>query len=145
MKYRNTLNEIMNSLKKEVPIIEDGDILETFSTIYPDYSIKRKEKNVIIEGTEMTVPLAASQSAKDMMKKDGSTLLKIYKDVNRGDILKVKKIEGNKITVENSSLKEEFRKDFVIDKFDIMKKNFVVIQRRSADLTESLKNIGFAD
>lgn len=142
MKYESTLNGILSNLRREVPIIEEGDLIETEKTIYPDFSIDRAKKNVVLDGLEMTRPLAASQSAKEMMRKDGSSLLKIYKDVGRGDILKVKSVKGNSITVENLSINEEYRWDFTIDKLDVLKRDFIVVKRVSAGLSESLKNIG---
>ena len=122
MQYKQTLNNILSRMSEEVPIIKDGDILETFKTLYPNLDEKRR--NIIIEGMEMTRPLACSQNAKSMMREDGSSLLQIFTDLNRGDILKVKSIDGNKILVTNLSIREEYRIDFEIDKLDVLKKNF---------------------
>lgn len=142
MKYEKTLNGILSKLKDEVPIVQEGDIIETFKTVYPSCDVPRERKNIVIESVEMTKPLAASKSAKEMMKKDGSSLVNIYKDLNRGDILRVKCIDGNSVKVENISLYEKYEEDFIIDKIDILKKNFIVIQRRSSELNESLKVLG---
>ena len=141
MQYEKTLNKILEKISKEIPIAEPGDILETQKTIYPKSSIPREEKNIIINSTEVTPPLACSKEWKNLMLKEKTILCQIYKDFNRGDILKVKNINGSKVIVENLSIEEEFRKDFEIDKIEIIKKNFNVIKRKSIELIKSLEKI----
>ena len=77
-----------------------------------------------------------------MMLKDKSIICEIFRDFERGDILKVKRINKNDVFVENISIEEEFRKEFCIDKTDIIKKNFNVIRRKSIDLLKSLEKLG---
>lgn len=142
MEYEKTLRKILKRLSKEIPIVEDGDLLETFKTIFPEASIKREDKNIIVEGIEMTAPLACNKEWKAMMLKDKSIICEIFRDFERGDILKVKRIDKNDVFVENISIEEEFRKEFCIDKTDIIKKNFNVIRRKSIDLLKSLEKLG---
>jgi hypothetical protein len=123
-----------------MPIVKIGDYLETMVTLYPT-TPDRAEKNIVLEGTVMTQPLATSVAAKTMMKKDSSPLLTIYKDTKRGDILKVKSVDGNKIVCENLSVKQEWNKPAIIDKYDIMRGDFKLVQRISAGLLESLELI----
>ena len=141
MKSKNTICEILNRLEKQLPIIEAGDIIETLRTEYPKSSEKRERKNIILEGVEMTAPFATSRESKEMLKKDKSKLVQIYKDLERGDILSVKAVNDNKIVVENLSIKEEFRKDFEIEKLDVIKGRFNVVKRKSIDLIKTLEKL----
>lgn len=142
MQYEKTLNKIMQRLSKEVPIVEIGDIFETEETLFPEASVPREEKNIIINSTEMTPPLACNKEWKIFMLKDESVLCEIYREFDRGDILKVKRIESNKVFVENLSIEEEFRKEFSIDKVDIIKKKFNLVKRKSIGLLKSLEKLG---
>lgn len=141
MKSKNTICEILNRLEKQLPIIEEGDIIETLRTEYPKPDEKRERKNIILEGVEMTPPFATSRESKEMLKKDKSKLVQIYKDLERGDILLVKTVKDNKIIVENLSIKEEFRKNFEIEKLDVIKGRFNVIKRKSIDLIKTLEKL----
>lgn len=141
MQYEKTINKILSRLSNDILIIEEGDILETQKTIFPKYSQKREEKNIIIDSTEVTPPLACSKEWKKLMLKEKAMLCQIYKDFERGDILKVRRLEGSKIIVENLSIDEEFRKEFEIDRTEIFKKNFNLIKRRSIDLVKSLEKL----
>ena len=141
MKSKNTICEILNRLEKQLPIIEEGDIIETLRTEYPKPEEKRERKNIILEGVEMTPPFATSRESKEMLKKDKSKLVQIYKDLERGDILLVKTVKDNKIIVENLSIKKEFRKNFEIEKLDVIKGRFNVIKRKSIDLIKTLEKL----
>lgn len=141
MKNRNTINEILARLSKEIPIATSNDIVETTRTKYPSYEIPKRDKNIIIEGVEMTLPLCTSQETKCMLLRDKSPLLEIYKDLDRGDILLIKETSDNDLTVENLSIKEEYRRPFKIEKLDIVKGNFNVIRRRSIDLVKTLEKL----
>ena len=142
MQYEKTINRILNRLSKEIPIAEVGDILETQKTIFPNANLLREEKNIIINSVEVTAPLACSKEWKNLMLKEKALLCQIYRDFDRGDILKVKKVEKNYVIVENISIEEEFRRDFKIDKIEIAKKNFNLIRRKSIELIRSLEKIG---
>lgn len=142
MQYEKTINKILQRLSKEIPIAEEGDILETQRTLFPDSSTPREDKNIIINSTEVTPPLACSKEWKNMLIKENASLCQIYREFNRGDILKVKRIEGSKVIVENLSIEEEFRKEFAIDKIEIAKKNFNLIRRKSIELIRSLEILG---
>lgn len=141
MQYEKTINAILQKLSKEIPIAEIGDILETHRTLYPSPSESREDKNIIINCTEITPPLACSKEWKKAMLKDRAILCEIYRDFDRGDILKIKKINGNKVVVENISIEKEFRREFEIDKMEIVKKNFSLIRRKSVELLRSLEKL----
>ena len=89
----------------------------------------------------MTQPLATSQSAKQMMTKDGSLMSEIYLDITKGDLLRVVEIKGSNIICENISMKEEYRREVVISKVDILMKDFNVVERVSASLKPVLERL----
>ena len=142
MQYEKTINKILQRLSKELPIAEEGDLLETQKTLYPAANLLREDKNIIINSMEITPPLACSKEWKKLLEKEKAPLCQIYKDFTRGDILKVKKIEDGYLIVENLSIDEEFKKDFKIDKIEIAKKNFSLIRRKSIEIIRILENIG---
>lgn len=141
MDKRNSISKILNRLENQMPLAEAGDLIETSKTFYPSYKTLKETKNVIIDGVEMTAPLAASRETKVMLKKDKSPLLKIYKDINRGDLLYIIEASDNKIIVENLSVEEEFRKPFEIEKLEIVKGNFNIVKRKSIDLLKTLNQL----
>ena len=141
MQYEKTINQILQRLSKELPIAEVGDLLETQKTIYPLGSLPREEKNIVIESMEVTPPLACSKEWKKLLEKEKAPLRQIYKDLTRGDILRVKAIEDGYLIVENLSIDNEFRKDFRIGKIEIAKKNFSFIRRKSIEIIRVLENI----
>lgn len=141
MQYEKTINQILQRLSKELPIAEVGDLLETQKTIYPLGSLPREEKNIVIESMEVTPPLACSKEWKKLLEKEKAPLRQIYKDLTRGDILRVKAIDDGYLIVENLSIDNEFRKDFRIGKIEIAKKNFSLIRRKSIEIIRVLENI----
>ncbi|MDR0675585.1 MAG: hypothetical protein LBF97_00895 [Elusimicrobiota bacterium] len=139
MEYIKTVNSILSKLTQQLPIVQKGDILETFKTVY--HNKNNKIKNIIIEDVEMSVPISTSRAAKNLMKKDGSLLASIYNDMNSGDILKVVNINGTKLYCKNLSIKEEYRQEIVIDKLDILQENYKIIERQSKRLKTSLEKL----
>ena len=145
MQYEKTINKILQRLSKELPIAEVGDLLETQKTLYPLGSLPREDKNIIIDSMEVTPPLACSQEWKKLLLKEKAPLCQIYKDMTRGDILRVKRIDKYGLIVENLSIDDEFRKEFKIDKMEIAKKNFSLIRRKSIEIARTLEKIGESD
>jgi hypothetical protein len=145
MQYEKTINKILQRLSKELPIAEVGDLLETQKTLYPLGSLPREDKNIIIDSMEVTPPLACSQEWKKLLLKEKAPLCQIYKDMTRGDILRVKRIDKCGLIVENLSIDDEFRKEFKIDKMEIAKKNFSLIRRKSIEIARTLEKIGESD
>ena len=145
MQYEKTINKILQRLSKELPIAEVGDLLETQKTLYPLGSLPREDKNIIIDSMEVTPPLACSQEWKKLLLKEKAPLCQIYKDMTRGDILRVKRIDKCGLIVENLSIDDEFRKEFKIDKVEIAKKNFSLIRRKSIEIARTLEKIGESD
>lgn len=136
MKYEKTINDILKKINSEIEIVSPGDMLETCKTQFI-----LKKNNYVIDGITMTIPSACSQQWKKILIKEKSPLLKAYKDITRGDVLVVEKIEKNKVYVKNISLKDEYSNPFVIDKLQILKKEFNVIKRRSLELSRTIDKL----
>ena len=91
MEYHKTINEILKLLDTQIEIVKVGDLLETYKT---QFIIKKN--NYVIKGIKMTVPTASSKQYKNFLIKEKSPLLEVFKDLGRGDVLVVQKIEKNK-------------------------------------------------
>lgn len=141
MDKRNTIARILNELENQLPLVEDGDFIETIKTFYPAASILPEDKNIVVNSEMMTAPFAASRETKKLLEKDKSPLLEIYREMDRGDILVVKSTQANNVIVENLSVEEEFRREFRIEKLDVIKGNFNVIKRKSVDLARTLDRL----
>ena len=138
MEYKNTINNILKRLENGFELAKKEDIIESFETLF---FTKEASNFININGSKISVPLAASRGTKKMLLEEDSPILKVYKDISRGDILLIKETVGNKLLVENLSLKEEYRKDFYIDKIDILTKKFNVVKRKTVDLINALNNL----
>lgn len=138
MEYKNTINNILKRLEKDFEIVRKDDIAETFETLFLTKDFSNK---ILVEDREISIPLAASKETKKMLLDEKSPILKIYKDFERGDILLVKEAEDNKLLVENLSIKEEYRKDFYIEKVDILTKKFNVVKRKTINLINVLESL----
>ena len=139
-----TLEKLLNEMSENIPIIKDGDIFETIKTLYPNHNIPKNEKNIMIEGVEMTYPIATSKKTKKVFIKEKSPLLEMFNELTRGDLLKVVSISKNKIICENISVKKEIQGNnikniIVIDKLDILRGDYKLVQRGRTKLTNLLK------
>jgi len=140
-----TLKNLLKEMSENIPIIKEGDIIETIKTLYPSSNISKKEKNIIIEGIEMTKPLATSKRTKKVFIKEKSPLLEIFNELTRGDLLKVEKIIDNKIFCENISIKENVMNNIintklVINKLDILRGDYKLVQRGKSKIINLLKD-----
>ena len=140
-----TLKNLLKEMSENIPIIKEGDIIETIKTLYPSSNISKKEKNIIIEGIEMTKPLATSKGTKKVFIKEKSPLLEIFNELTRGDLLKVEKIIDNKIFCENISIKENVMNNIintklVINKLDILRGDYKLVQRGKSKIINLLKD-----
>ena len=134
-----TLEKLLKEMSNNIPLIKEGDIIETIKTVYPSADTPKTKKNIVIEGIEMTVPVASSKKTKKMLIKEESLLLKIFNETTRGDLLKVITITKNKIYCENLSIKKELVDNcFVIDKIDILRGDYKLIQRGAGKITNLL-------
>ena len=48
MDSRNSISKILNRLENEMPMVEEGDRIETIKTIYPSLKIPKKERCLIL-------------------------------------------------------------------------------------------------
>lgn len=140
-----TLKNLLKEMSENIPIIKEGDIIETIKTLYPSSSVSKKEKNIIIEGIEMTKPLVTSKRTKKVFIKEKSPLLEIFNELTRGDLLKVEKIIDNKIFCENISIKENVMNNIintklVINKLDILRGDYKLVQRGKSKIINLLKD-----
>lgn len=140
-----TLKNLLKEMSENIPIIKEGDIIETIKTLYPSSNISKKEKNIIIEGIEMTKPLVTSKRTKKVFIKEKSPLLEMFNELTRGDLLKVEKIIDNKIFCENISIKENFKNNIidtklVINKLDILRGDYKLVQRGKTKILNLLKD-----
>ena len=140
-----TLKKLLKEMSENIPIIKEGDIIETIKTLYPSSNISKKEKNIIIEGIEMTRPLVTSKRTKKVFIKEKSPLLEMFNELTRGDLLKVEKIIDNKIFCENISIKENFKNNIidtklVINKLDILRGDYKLVQRGKGKIINLLKD-----
>lgn len=140
-----TLEKLLNEMSENIPLIKEGDIFETIKTLYPSYVISKKDKNIIIEGIEMTYPIASSKKTKKTFIREKSPLLEIYNELSRGDLLIVKSITNNRIICENISVREKvgdtkINNTFCITKLDILQGNYKLVQRGKKKLTGLLNS-----
>lgn len=140
-----TLKNLLKEMSENIPIIKEGDIIETIKTLYPSCNVSKKEKNIFIEGVEMTKPLVTSKRTKKVFIKEKSPLLEIFNELTRGDLLKVEKIIDNKIFCENISIKENFKNNIidtklVINKLDILRGDYKLVQRGKTKILNLLKD-----
>lgn len=140
-----TLENLLKEMSESIPLIKEGDIIETIKTLYPSYNISKKEKNIMIEGIEMTRPLATSKRTKKVFIKEKSPLLEMFNELTRGDLLKVLEIKNNKIICENISIKEivhenKLNNKLIIDKLDVLRGDYKLVQRGKAKITNLLKD-----
>lgn len=134
-----TLERLLKEMSNNIPLIKEGDVIETIKTVYPSAETPKNEKNIVIEGTEMTVPKASSKKTKKMLVKEESLLLSIFNETTRGDLLKVISINKNKIYCENLSVKKEIiNNTLTIDKIDILRGDYKLIQRGVGKITNLL-------
>lgn len=145
MSANTTLEKLLREMSDNVPIVKVGDVIETIKTLYPHWDTPKSEKNIFIEGTEMTRPLASSKKTKLRLKKEKSPLLEMFNELTRGDLLSVVEIKKNKIICENISIKTSIRENsinniIVIDKLDVLRGDYKLVQRGKTKMTNLLKD-----
>jgi len=138
-----TLRNLLEELRKDLPPFKVGLIFETLKSIYPSTTMKRSEKNIILEGVEITKPLAVSKKAKELFKKDHSVLLDFYADFCKGDLLKIINVVDGNAICENISIKpiykeKYYNKQYIIISYeDIVNGNVRQVKR----LSESIRSL----
>lgn len=110
-----TLGALLEELKEQTPKFEVGQFFEVQKSIYPSASIDKEDKNVLIEGVTLTLPMACSQKAKRQFKKDKSPFFNFSKDNTRGDFLEIVETDGHSAKCINRSISEEIQNKYYIN------------------------------
>ena len=110
-----TLGALLEELKEQTPKFEVGQFFEVQKSIYPSASIDKSNKNVLIEGQVLTLPMACSQKAKRQFKKDKSPFFNFSKDNTRGDFLEIIETDGHNALCVNRSINKEIQKKYYIN------------------------------
>ena len=142
-----TLRLLLEEIKKDLPPFKIGLIFETMKSIYPSAAVKRSDKNILVEGIEITKPLAVSKKAKELFKKDKSVLADFYINFKKGDYLKIINVIDGSAICENISIKKEYKERYYNKQFviltseDIINGNVKQVKRGTKKLIEGLENI----
>jgi len=110
-----TLGTLLEELKKQTPKFEVGQFFEVQKSIYPSSSISKEDKNILIEGVILTIPMACSHKAKRQFEKDKSPFFNFAKDNTRGDFLEIIETDGYSAKCINRSINEEIQKKYYIN------------------------------
>jgi hypothetical protein len=113
----HTISSLLEDLKTKIPSFKEGQIFEIKKSIYPTEEVPKDKKNIEINENVFTKPLALSRKDKHNAVKEKSSLVDFFKNVSRGDFLKVVSVEGPEAKCVNLSLKEEIMKRFYSDDF----------------------------
>lgn len=112
-----TLRLLLEEIRRDLPPFKVGALFETMKSIYPPSTMKRASKNIVIEGVELTKPLAVSKKAKELFRKDKSVLVEFYTDFKKGDLLKVVSIVSGNAVCENISIKKEYKEKYYNEQY----------------------------
>lgn len=105
MNDEQTIGKILEQLKEPIPDIKEGMVLEVLSSIYPTSDeFTKEERNINYDGKRLTKPLACTAKDKRCFIKENSPLKDFFIEFNRGDFLKIEKIEDGKVKCRNISM-----------------------------------------
>lgn len=107
-----TIKTLLQELKKTTPIFKVGQIFETLKSIYPDTNLPRNKVDIKIDDTLFTKPLASSRKDKIKYIKENSPISNFFKNISKGDFLKVVELKDNNAICINLSLKEGIREKY---------------------------------
>ena len=134
----HTINTLLEELKEKLPRFEINQIFETLKSIYPDSTIPKEKRNILFEGKIFTKPLAASRRDKFSMNKEKNIMVEFFKDITKGDFLKVTEVNGNKakcvnITIKESVINKYYQDDYIIITLDDVANGTVKPFKRKVD------------
>lgn len=109
---RHTINTLLTEMKQGIPALKKGMIFETMKSVFPANDIPREKKNITLEGTSFTKPMACNAKDKEKYIKEESPVASFFAEHNRGDFLKAVKVENDTAYCINISLKEEIREEY---------------------------------
>lgn len=105
---KQTLQDLLEEIKSELPKFKEGQYFETLRPIYPDTG----DRNIEIDGQKVTKPLAVDKKSKREFSKYDSPFKDFFKNKKKGDLLKIIEVEGDVAKCENISLDEEFKRKY---------------------------------
>ena len=111
----HTLSTLLEELKKSTPLFEVDQFFETIKSIYPTEVANKRHKNIILEGKEVTKPLAVSRKGKRNFRNDKSPFAEFFKDFQKGDFLKVVEVYEGYALCMNCSLKSSILEKYYND------------------------------
>jgi hypothetical protein len=109
-----TFRTLLTELKERFPKFEEGQIFETLKSIYPDSNMPKEKRNIKLEEKVFTKPLALSRKDKSSLIKEESKMVGFFKNLSRGDFLKVEEVVGDSAKCINLSLKDDIVKRYYV-------------------------------
>lgn len=99
-----------------MPEFKVGQFLETLKPIYP-ITESRDQRNIRIDGKEITKPLAVDKKTKREFIKHDSPFKDFFKNKTKGDLLQIVEVKNGTAKCVNLSLNEEIKERFYKNKF----------------------------
>jgi len=133
---RHTIKSLLEELKDNFPSFEVGQIFETLKSIYPDVSINKKNKTIFLNSKEFTKPMAVCRKDKSNMIKEGNKMVGFFRNLTKGDFLKIVELDDNNAKCINLSLRESVREKYYKEEFikisfnDIANGNLRLVKRK---------------
>jgi len=115
MKKTYTLQQLLEEIKEQTPRFEKGQFFEVQKSIYPNTDVSSDIKNVIIDESKMTLPLACSNKSKREFKRDKKVFYEFFKETTKGDFIEIVETDGFSAKCINRSLKEDALEKYYID------------------------------
>jgi len=111
-----TITTLLEELKQKFPKFEKNQIFETLKSIYPDSTISKENKNITLDKNTFTKPLALNRKDKSFLLKRENKMISFFKNLSKGDFLKVIEVEENdSAKCINLSLQENIREQYYND------------------------------
>jgi len=115
MKKTYTLQQLLEEIKEQAPRFEKGQFFEVQKSIYPNSDVSSDIKNVMIDESIMTLPLACSNKSKREFKRDKKAFYEFFKETTKGDFIEIIETDGFSAKCINRSLKDDVLKKYYID------------------------------
>jgi len=109
-----TIRTLLTELKERFPKFEKGQIFETLKSIYPDSNMPKEKRNIKLEENVFTKPLALSRKDKSGLIKEESKMVGFFKNLSRGDFLKVEEVVDGSARCVNLSLNDDIVKRYYV-------------------------------
>ena len=111
-----TITTLLEELKQKFPKFEKNQIFETLKSIYPDSTVNKENKNITLGKNTFTKPLALNRKDKSFLLKRENEMISFFRNLSKGDFLKVIKVEKNgSAKCINLSLQENIKEQYYND------------------------------